>query len=219
MAKKGYHHVTRDQRYQIQELLSTGMSLRFIGQKVGLHASTISRELARNSDSYGYNFAIADETSKERRSAASEIPKKMKGELKELVQQRLNCDWSPEQISGRLKLFGISISHESIYQYVRKESLQYQCLRHKGKKYRKRKMPEAEVKSIPNRVDISERPVIIDQKLRIGDWKGDTVISHRSRCALITLVERYSKYSKIKKIGKSNQRLIERKINNEHHIR
>jgi IS30 family transposase len=79
MAKKGYHHVTCDQRYQIQDLLSTGISLRVIGQIVWLQASTISREVARNSNGYGYNFAIAEKTSKERRSAASSTPKKMTG--------------------------------------------------------------------------------------------------------------------------------------------
>jgi IS30 family transposase len=213
MAKKGYHHMTREQRCQIQELMSTGMSLRTMSQRVGLHASTISREIARNSEDYGYNFAVADENSKKRRTAASKIPKKMKGRLEELVLKRLWYDWSPEQISGRLKLFGIFISHESIYQYVKRKGFECQCLRHAGKKYKKCKKENAGVACIPNRVDISERPVIIDRKLRIGDWEGDTVISHCSRCALVTLVDRKSTYSKIKKIGRRTKENTSNAIN------
>jgi IS30 family transposase len=88
---------------------------------------------------------------------------------------------------------------------VKKEGLQYQRLRHKGKKYRKRETAMAGLRCIPNRVDIAERPAIIDQKLSIGDWEGDTVNSHRSRCALLTIVDRRSKYSKIKKIDKKTK--------------
>jgi IS30 family transposase len=202
MAQKGYRHTTRDQRCQIQELMSSCMSLREIGRRVGLHASTVCREIARNSNGYGYNCAVAHEYSGVRRSTASKIPKKMKGKLEELVRQRLEYDWSPEQISGRLKLQGICISHESIYRYVKREGLEHRCLRHAGKKYKKRGKAEAGVRCIPNRVDIAERPAIVDQKLRIGDWEGDTVISHNSRCALITLVDRKSRLSKIRKIGR-----------------
>jgi IS30 family transposase len=130
----------------------------------------------------------------------------MKGELKVLVLRRLALDWSPEQIAGRLKLEGIHISHETIYKYVREDrsagGFLYQHLRHGGKKYRSQKLRQAGVHCIPNRVGISERPAEVNEKLNIGHWEGDTVISHRSRCALVTHVERVSKYLKTKKIGR-----------------
>jgi IS30 family transposase len=102
----------------------------------------------------------------------------MKGEVKTLVLEGLGKDWSPEQISGRLKLQGISVSHETIYKHVRRErkgggSLQ-EHLRHGGRKYRGKTSKRAGVDCIPNRTDISERPAIIDEKLRIGDWEGDS---------------------------------------------
>ena len=54
---------------------------------------------------------------------------------------------------------------------------------------------------IPNRTDISERPKIVEEKVRVGDWEGDTVISHGSHCALLPLVDRHSKYTIIRKVG------------------
>ena len=53
---------------------------------------------------------------------------------------------------------------------------------------------------IPNRTDISERPKIVEEKVRVGDWEGDTVISHGSHCALLPLVDRHSKYTIIRKV-------------------
>jgi IS30 family transposase len=186
-------------------LMSTGMSQRAIGKKIGVSASTICREIARNSGVGGYNFAEADDGAAHRRSSASKIPKKAKGELEALVLRRLEYDWSPEQISGRLKLEGIFISHEAIYRYVHRDraagGLMYQHLRHGGKKYRPSSPSSAGVKHIPNRVDISERPAIVDAKSRVGDWEGDMIISHGSRAAIVTLVDRCSKLSRIKKIG------------------
>jgi DHA1 family bicyclomycin/chloramphenicol resistance-like MFS transporter len=206
MAQKGCHHMTQAQRCSIEALLSIGMSRRGIAEKTGVNASTISREIARNSVSGVYKSGSAQEISSRRRSAACSAPKKLKGGTKTLVLERLKKDWSPEQISGRLKLQGIFISHETIYKYVRSDrncggSL-YKHLRHGGKKYRARSSKQAGVGCIPNRVDISERPAIVDEKLRIGDWEGDTVISHRSRCALMTLVDRHSKFLITKKIGR-----------------
>ena len=75
-------------------------------------------------------------------------------------------------------------------------------MRHAGKKYKPKKAGEAGVSCIPVRIDISARPSIVDEKSRIGDWEGDTVISYRSHCALMTLVEKRSKYVIIRKIGR-----------------
>lgn len=161
MCQKGYHHMTLDQRCRIEILKSSGLSLRKIAEKTGMSASTICREIARNSAKNGYKFKQADEKSSKRRSAASHVPKKMKGELKSLVLRCLEEDWSPDQISGRLKLQGISLSRETIYRHIRcdraRGGLIYEHLRHRGKKYRSKKSRQAGVHCIPNRVDISLR--------------------------------------------------------------
>ena len=82
----------------------------------------------------------------------------------------------PEQIAGRFKLAGNSISHETIYRHIWKDKsfggTFYKHLRHSGKKYNKRFSVTAGRGYIPNRVDIDERPKIVEQKTRIGDWEG-----------------------------------------------
>lgn len=188
-----YRHLTLEQRSQIEELVSSCWSLRQVGEAVGVHASTISRELRRNG-SKRYNYLLAERESRIRRHAANSQFKKLKGNLEQKVLDGLYQLWSPEQISGRLKLEGVLISHEAIYQYVRKKGLR-RNLRHRGKKYKPKKTHEAGVNCIPNRVDISKRPSVIDDKICVGDWEGDTVISHKSHCALMTLVDRRSKYT------------------------
>ncbi|GHT93289.1 hypothetical protein FACS1894122_08280 [Alphaproteobacteria bacterium] len=203
MAKKAYHHVTRDLRCQIATLKSIGYTQRKIALETGLDQSTISREIARNSKDYRYSAPEADSACTNRRSKAVRVPKKLKGNLELKIRKCIEEDWSPEQISGRLKLEQehVVVSHETIYRYIRSDKanggLLYQHLRHGGKKYRKYSSKKAGAKLIPNRVDISERPAIVDTKSTFGHWEGDTIISHGSKTPLVTVVERKSKFSKI----------------------
>ena len=165
------HHLTLEQRSQIEESLSSGLTLRQIGEIVGVHASTVSRELRRNNIRGRYNYVRADEMSASRRRNASTQFKKIKNQLENRILKGLRNFWSPEQISGRLKLEGVFISHEAIYQYVRKKGLRF-TLRHGGKKYKEKKTKEAGVKCIPGRVDISERPSVVDEKRGFGRRYG-----------------------------------------------
>jgi IS30 family transposase len=206
---KGYSHVTRDQRNQIYALKSIGLSLRAIAKRLGLDASTVCRELQRNALPLGgYNVDFADNAAKERQAKVRRVPKKMKGALKNFVLEGLEKGWSPEECCGRLKLEKSQkiVSHETIYRFVRRDRQQngtlYKFLRHKGKQYRYKAKKDAGVSLIPNRVDISERPDIVEKKSRIGDWEGDTIISAGSRAAVITLVDRLSKYTCIAKLGR-----------------
>lgn len=203
---KGYQHVTRDQRSQIYAYKSMELSLRDIAKKLDKHVSTISREIARNTGLRGYRINQADNRACERRSHASQSPKKLTDELKTQIECKLLEDWSPDQISGRFKLNGTSISHESIYQHIWKDKraggLLYKHLRHSGKKYNKRSSGMAGRGCIPNRVDITLRPSIVEEKSRVGDWEGDTIISAVSRAAILSYVDRHSKFTLLKKIGK-----------------
>lgn len=202
---KGYQHVTRDQRCQIYALKSMDLSLRKIAKKIDKHVSTVSREISRNTGLRGYRFNQADNFASERRHYASKKQKKLDNELKEKIESKLLEDWSPEQISGRFKLDGISISHESIYQHIWKDKraggLLYKHLRHHGKKYNKRSSGKAGRGCIPNRVDITLRPPVVEEKSRVGDWEGDTIISAGSRSAILSYVDRHSKFTLLKKIG------------------
>ena len=204
---QGYHHVTRDIRSQIYALKATGTSLQKISAIVDRHVSTISREIKRNTGGRGYRYKQADEKAVERRENASCTPKKLTPTLVAIIEEKILKDWSPDQISGRLKDEDIaSISHETIYQYIWKDKhtggILYKHLRHNGKKYNKRSSGKAGRGCIPNRVDITERPQIVEEKARIGDWEGDTVISSVSKTAILTVVDRHSKFTLIKKLGR-----------------
>ncbi|GHU14516.1 hypothetical protein FACS189449_11310 [Alphaproteobacteria bacterium] len=104
MAKKAYHHVTRDLRCQIAALKSIEFTQHKIALETGLSQSTISREIARNSSGCKYSTKIADKKAIERRSLAVKVPKKPKGNLALKIRECIEKDWSPKQISGRLKL-------------------------------------------------------------------------------------------------------------------
>lgn len=204
---KSYHHVTLDIRSQIYALKATGTSLHKIAAIVERDVSTISREINRNTGSRGYRYKQADAKAVERRANASRAPQKLTPTLVAIIEEKLMEEWSPDQISGRLKDKNIaSISHEAIYQLIWKNKSAggalYKQLRHNGKKYNKRSSGKAGRGCIPNRVDITERPKIVEQKTRIGDWEGDTVISAVSKTALLTVVDRHSKFTRIKKLGR-----------------
>lgn len=210
---QGYHHVTRDIRSQIYALKAIGTSLRKIAVLVGHDVSTISREIKRNTGGRGYRYKQADAMAIERRSNASRRPKKLTPALVTTIIEKLQEQWSPEQISGRLKAQGIaSISHEAIYQLVwndkRDGGALYQHLRHHGKKYNKRSSGKAGRGCIPNRVDIDERPAIVEQKIRIGDWEGDTIIGAKHQGAIVSHVERFSKFTLLKKVDNKTSELV-----------
>lgn len=200
---ESYLHLTCEQRCQIYALLKSGHTQSHIARQIGVDASTISRELARNSGTSGYRFDQAHAAASGRRHAASSTPRKMTPAVVAVIEEKLTQEqWSPEQISGRLAREGVaSISHESIYRHVWNDKKDggnlYLHLRHSGKKYNKRKGRNSGRGLIPHRVDIDQRPAIVATKSRIGDWEGDTIIGARHRGAILSHVERKSKYTKL----------------------
>ena len=119
---------------------------------------------------------------------------KMKPEIKLIINGFIEMDWSPEQIAGRLKYDGIiELHHETIYQ---SSLLVERCtthLRHQGKPYRKRYGSAHNRTGISNRVDIDQRPEEANNRERVGDWEGDTIIGKNHKGAMMTLDERKSK--------------------------
>lgn len=208
----GYNHLTRDQRCQLYALKASGFSQRYIAEKLGVSESTISRELLRNQGKRGYRFQQADTLATERRTLASRIPRRMTPEVIEKIEQHLQEKWSPEQISGRLKLEGVTVSHERIYQHVwadkKSGGFLYTHLRHHGKKYHKRSSDKAGRACIPNRVDIEKRPKIVDKMQRIGDWEGDTIIGAEHKGAILSYVERKSKMTVLAKLPRKTAKAV-----------
>lgn len=197
---KKHKHLTQDERWHIFMLNGSGNSLRSIARSLNRDPSVISRELKRNSIGSSYQPMKAHAQYCERKVNAASVPKVMTLELQAIIRSKLELLWSPVQISGRLKSDNIaSVSHESIYKMVWKAKKNgdelYKFLRHSGKKYNKRSGKNSGRGLIPNRVDIELRDKIVEEKSRIGDWEADTVIGSNHKGAIVTLVDRMSKFS------------------------
>jgi IS30 family transposase len=196
---RGYHHLTQDQRCQIYTLKKSGNTQSQIALHVGVNQSVISRELKINCGERGYRYKQAHEKAAKRRSDTAPIPHKMHPEMIEKIEIMLReKKWSPEQISGRLKLNeGISISHECIYLYIWRDQRNggnlFENLRRIGKKYNKRRGKLAGRGLIPNRVGIEHRPAEVETKVRVGDFEVDTIIGADHRGAIVSLVDRKTK--------------------------
>ncbi len=133
--------------------------------------------------------------------------------VKERVEFYLNQDWSPEQITGYLKLHeDIHISHERIYQHVwadkRAGGTLYRHLRWSQKKKCKRYGRHDRRGQIPNRVSIDDRPAVVTQKDRLGDWELDTIIGHHHQGAVVSCVERKSRFTCLKKVSHKTAELV-----------
>jgi transposase, IS30 family len=194
-----YTQLTRDQRCQIEALLKSGHTQKYAAEFVGVHPATISRERRRNSHSDGYEAASAQEKATLIRSYASRRPIAMTEDVRKKVFDYLKTSGaSPEQISGRLALEGVKISHVSIYDYIKKnhteENNYFQYLRRKGVPYRYGNENKNGSKII-ERVGIENRPKFVDAKERLGDLEFDTIIGVKHKSAILTVVDRASKYT------------------------
>lgn len=198
-----YTQLTQVQRYQIYALLKTEHSQSKIAVVVGVHKSTVSREIRRNKGKRGYRPKQAHRKALRRRQKAKP---RIQADIWEMVEEKLYQEWSPEQVSGWIsKNYDISVSHEWIYQYIftnkRAGGDLYKHLRCQ-KKRRKRYGSYDRRGKLPNRTSIDERPEVVDQRQRLGDWEIDTVIGKRHQGALVTLTERKSRLSLVKRVNK-----------------
>lgn len=194
-----YQHLTYELRCQIYALKSKGLLQKEIAMQLNVDAATISREIKRNSGARGYRFKQAQEKAESRRREASSKPKRMTESMVKVIDSKLEVKWSPEQISGVLQANGTPISHESIYRHVWADKCSggelYKHLRRTGKKYNYKAGSKAGRGCIPGRVDIKERPAIVDKKQRFGDWEADTIIGAQHKGAIVSLVDRQSKFT------------------------
>jgi len=199
--------LTLKERYHIWASLKQGMSQKKIAETIGVHPSTICREIKRNKDvtTQEYHYAFA-QTKSQRRQRSKIKYTVITSKIKTYIKSKLKEDWSPEQIAGRMKIeLGSSICHETIYRYIYYNKSRggrlYKYLRHKNKKYHSRSNKYQRRGIITDRVSIDKRPKIVDKKKRIGDFEIDTVIGLNHIGALVTVVDRKSKYTIIKKVS------------------
>lgn len=207
---KSYTHLTQEERYQIYAYKKAGYSHFDIGEMLGRHVSTIRREVDRNTGLRSYRPQQAHWFAQERHQLKPKVIK-MTEEMLQHIRERLALEWSPEQIQGRLKADGeASVCPKTIYDFIAQDKANggdlYRHMRHK--KYRRRTGKPNARGQIRNRVGIEERPDIVDQKKRIGDWEADTVIGKGHKGVLVTLSERVSKLNLIAHVPSKHAEVV-----------
>ena len=199
-----YHQLTEHQRYQIYALKKAGHSQQSIAATVAVSPSTICRELRRNQGQRGYRPGQAHHKALARRRHKAKATK-MTAAVIERIEAGLGQQWSPEQIAGRLATTdGFRLSPQRIYQHIQADrqagGMLYRHLRHSQKK-RKKRYGKADARGqIKGRISIDQRPAIVEEKSRIGDWEIDLVMGRARTGALVSVVERRSRYTVLGKV-------------------
>lgn len=199
--------ITLEERYAIAVLKKRGLSVRAIARELARAPSTISRELSRNRTRHdgAYRYELADSYARTRRSRSRRNTRFSKDDW-DLVEQLLSLQWSPEQISGWLKLQGmLSISHETIYLRIWRDKdaggQLWTHLRQAAKRRRKRYGSHDSRGRLAGKRHISERPPEVETREVAGHWeidtiKGDSQAAH----SVVTLVERKTGFTAMGKL-------------------
>ena len=201
-----YQQLSQQERYTITALLITRHSRAKIARQLGRAPSTISRELGRNrthhDDKYRAELAHSYATARRRRERRGWhfSPPQLN-----LVARKVEKNWSPQQVSERLKLEGILlISHQTIYHFIvwdkKRGGGLHTHLRSAGKQRHKHHGSKDSRGKLQGKRHISERPAEVETRKTIGHWEGDTVIGRDRHHCILTFVERRTGYAIIRKL-------------------
>jgi IS30 family transposase len=211
------HHLTKEERDRIAQLYWSQHNRSEIARALGRSPSTISRELRRNGSDEAYHAAAA-QAQAERRRKDRPLKRKMDFRpLNEAVRSGVTRCMAPAQIAGRLQIefktdSRFHISRQTIYRWIERDP---DCrhwrsfLRHRGKRRWRRRKNAA---SKAQRCQMPDRPQVINQRRRLGDYEGDTVLGQLGTGGLITIVDRKSRYTMIEKVKTKTADRVYRKI-------
>jgi len=194
-------HFTFCEREILYRLLKAKKSKSEIAKLMGRDRSTIYREIGRNTGGRGYRPKQAQHKAAERRLRCRREPKMSDPKLKSSVRRLLKKAWSPDQIAKWLRRkFPRNpekhVSHQTIYVWIAQEAPELR--RHLRRGGKRRSGPEKRGQLV-GCVSIKGRPKTVDSRRRFGDWEGDTVVSPGRRSGLVTMVDRKSGYTRIRK--------------------
>jgi IS30 family transposase len=178
-----YTHFSKVDRIELSILLQKGYSYREIGPKIGKSASAISREIKENSTNGVYDPIKAEYKARLKRRMSKYQGMKVAEDpcLEKYIADHMKNDgWTPEEIAGRLKSDNggkTVVSARGIYKFCYSNKGQYLCkfLPHQQYKPKKRSGKKPKKSNIPNRKSIEERPEIVGDRKRFGDFEGDTL--------------------------------------------
>ena len=213
-----YRQLTSEERYMLAALRRQGLNHSEIARSMGRHRSTVSREVRRNStraDGH-YRPFTAQERTQGRRSRSRRNSHFTARDFA-LVDGLLCRQWSPEQVAGHLRrLRLLSISHETIYPHVwrdkKRGGLLYTHLRGARKRRRKRYGADDSRGRLAGKRMISERPIEVEARSRVGHWEADTVAGAGGRDCVATLVERKTGLVHIGKLSDRTAGSLSRRV-------
>jgi transposase, IS30 family len=200
-----YTHLSETERYQIKSMLNHHISIAGIATELKRSESTIRREIARNSGKKGYRAKQAQRLSDERAlnsRNARQIDQATWMAVEDLIGQQL----SPEQVCGQVG----GVSSESIYQYIYAEPTGWLKAHLRCQKVRRKRYASARSRrgQIPNRRGIEQRPPTAALNRVVGHWEGDTVIGCGHKMAIVSLVEKKSKLTRLRLVKNKTAELV-----------
>jgi IS30 family transposase len=206
-------HLTMEERDRISHLRCQQANQREIAQALGRSPATISRELQRNRQGREYYAAQAQRESERRRRERPLLRKMEDPAINHAVRTGLAQDWAPEQIAGRLEQQDgdRDVSPQTIYAWIKQDEQREHwesLLRHRGKRPNRPK----NTATTPDAARIHNRPEVIEQRLRLGDFEGDTVLGPPGTGGLATLVCRKSRLTIVVKVQSKNADHVHEKI-------
>lgn len=213
---KNYNHLCREQRYQIEVLIKSGHTQKYIAAMIGVHACTVSREIKRNTPLSGLGAKQYWASNAQRRTdlrhagkyKASYFDEDSKAVCRTWLEDK---KYSPELISAQGKqVFGSFVSHETIYKWIWacktshkranwSDRKLYLKLRH-ARRRRKRGNRHDKRGNIPHRVSIEKRPLIVEKRSRLGDLEVDLMVGSKHQSAILVSLDRASLKIKLHKL-------------------
>ena len=210
-------HLSFHERVVISQLHRSGESQKNIAESLGRSPSTVSRELRRNrSPKSGYQPHQAHQIACQRRMQPSVVSKLEEPTLYQAVVEKLQLNYSPEQISETLKreANGLKISHQTIYRFLYQLDRNHpfrKAMRRGGRRNRKQK-PGFIKRQLEDRTSIHQRPRYVEKRKSIGHWEMDLMTCHNHSGHLVTAVERMSGYTLIGRVPSKHSAGVMKRI-------
>ncbi len=206
-------HLTLEERDRIAQLRHQGAEQKEIARALGRCPSTISRELRRNGRDGEYYAAQAQREAERRRRERPLLRKMEDPQINAAVRAGLAHQWSPEQIAGRMRqqASGRRVSSQTIYTWIQQDEDRPHweaMLRRRGK----RPCQPKTASPTGDAARLAQRPEVIEQRLRLGDFEGDTVLGPAGTGGLATLVDRKSRFTILVKIQSKNADHVQGRI-------
>ena len=206
------NHINLEERIKIKTLHDQGLNAPAIAKYLNRHKTSIYRELSKRDVSGIYDHKYAQQLSSS--NMARHRHQGPDDKTISIIEAKIiNEQWSPEQISGWLKVnHDIHISHTWIYQYVEKDRQEEGELSDHMRRGKYSFEPREYKGKIKNRTTIDQRPDTINNRERLGDFEIDLIVGPKNKGAILTVIDRLSRHCMIEKLSRKGSKEVERAI-------